>query len=254
MSLTGILSVDLLNKSFAHKSAFCGFPLKLSAFDGVFNATTLTALRHDWQHASFAFCFSNSSGGFKKIYEAYAEVYEVISVNQESVSRNLDQVCLFFMGHEDSMFPIDWYVSKGIFNFKNVCNALKIELQNLVKKPQESFVEKRHLSSDTPSDICRLSLVELAKAQSQMEGAIDWGNFDWSQFTSQPEKVTYEVQNSFNVFRYNILFDIKEMLAGSGIDFQVWKDGQYNADEMLQVLTTVVDEFKDRYAAHLDSL
>jgi hypothetical protein len=57
----------------------------------------------------------------------------------------------------------------------------------------------------------------------------------------------FQVLNSRFGIGYNILFDIQSMLKDSDIDFQIWKDDKFNAEEMISIITKIFSDFKERY-------
>ncbi|MDP1723192.1 MAG: hypothetical protein Q8L85_00630 [Alphaproteobacteria bacterium] len=235
VSESGYLSLKVLNESLGQDMRLCGFPLFRSKFDGYLNQTSMSCLTHDWAHASPVANFvdmCNEDG-----VDKYKALLGLINLNQDQKIQNLDHFCLFFLEHENYRFY------RGEFNdLETDCNFV---LNNLF----DIILPILHNYSATENGISAIEVFQKFAPSKIEPFFLDMGDVMTIQMTGALGKNfnLFQVLNSRFGIGYNILFDIQSMLKDSDIDFQIWKDDQFNAEEMSAIITKIFSDFKERY-------
>lgn len=235
VSETGDLSLKILNSSFRHNTRTCALPLKRAKFDGELDQTCESFLGHDWAHASPEF---NGIFEHPKNVNRYNALLDLVDQNEDPITQNLDHFCLFFIEHEHYRF------------YKEKFQDLETDCNWVLHKLFTNTLNIFQLYPFKENDILAMDIFERCCPNKTEPFTLDQNIFQnelKNVGLSEYSKLFAAILNSHFRTGYNILFDIQSMLKDSNIDFQIWKDGQFNANEMIEILTTIFNDFKERY-------
>jgi hypothetical protein len=236
VSETGDLPIKILNSSFRHDTRICALPLILTKFDGELDEPCENFLGHDCAHASPEFngIWERNENGINR----YNALLDLINQNQDLATQNLDHFCLFFIEHENYRFY------KGKFqDLETDCNFVlnKLLTDTLSILNDYTLKENDIMAIDVFKQCCPNKTEPFTLETNVFRNkAKEFGLSD------NTDLVTKVINSRFGT-GYNILFDIQSMLKDSNIDFQIWKDDQFNAEEMSTIITQIFNDFKERY-------
>jgi hypothetical protein len=203
--------------------------------------------------------------------------------NQDPVVRGQDHLVTFFMMHESfntlerALYTIAngkvIYLEKDgarqacqefpAFRWADSCDHTKKRLKQSVEYSIRPFGKNEiHtvLSIELSPVQQAATVVDIIESYGfSKEEPLLWGHVSdwadkpklgWIKGASSPEEDESAYLAELGFEEYNQLFDVRAMLSEVGFAFPIWKDGKFNASEMIAVLSSIVDGFQSRYGAH----
>lgn len=264
----GLFSLELLNKSFAKRRPLCGLPLQRSSYDGGVNETSDRFLTHDWRHIYLA---TTHWIGLDVFFDVYEKLYNLIEKNEQHAVRSQDHLVLFYMMHEGFNTLTDSAAISCIpslnsspkpcmlpcFDFIASCKKTQRSLSKRIQKCTLSFKEQFDPSfkiTFTPEQE-KTSITDIIESYNFSKNcALDWGEpQDWQEkpklgwLTNKNKNATGVYMGQYGFDDYNQLFDVHFMLKEAGIEFNVWKDEEFNTLEMNNIFIKIISDFEERY-------